>query len=38
MQNAECRMQNCGVCCADDFKIIAEGDTFILHFEFCIYK
>ena len=33
MQNAECKIV---VSLRDEFKIIAEGDTFILHFEFCI--
>ena len=35
MQNAECEMQNYGIP-PGTFSIIAEGDTFILHFEFCI--
>ena len=36
MQNAEYRMQNCGVRYADLLKIMSEGHTLILHFEFCI--
>ena len=34
MQNAKCRMQNCGVCFADDFKTMREAHTIILHFAF----
>ena len=33
MQNAKCKIM---VSLRDKFKIITEGDTFILHFEFCI--
>ena len=36
MQNAECRMQNYGMPCGHEFKIIGEADTFILHFAFSI--
>ena len=36
MQNAECIMQNDGVGVADGFKMIAEGNSTILHSAFCI--
>ena len=36
MQNSKCRMQNCGMPCGHEFKIIGEADTIILHFAFCI--
>ena len=35
MQNAECRMQNWGICLADDLKS-CQRHTFILHFAFWI--
>ncbi len=35
MQNEKCIMHNCGVPSAR-FKIISEGNTFILHFAFYI--
>ena len=36
MQNSKFKMQNEGMCFAHEFKIIAEGNTIILHFAFCI--
>ena len=36
MQNAECIMQNDSVGFADLLKMIAEGNSTILHFAFCI--
>ena len=36
MQNAECKMQNCGVPSGDDHEIMREAHTIILHSAFCI--
>jgi len=35
MQNAECKVQNCGLPPAG-FKIFGEANAIILHFELCI--
>ena len=34
MQNVECKMQNGGIGFADEFEIVSEGNTMILHFAF----
>ena len=36
MQNSKCKVQNCGVSFGNDFIIIGEADTIILHFAFYI--
>ena len=36
MQNSKCKVQNYGVSFGNDFKIIGEADTIILHFAFYI--
>ena len=36
MQNAKCRMQNCGMPFGHEFEIIGGADTIILHFAFII--
>ena len=36
MQNPKCKVQNYGVSSGNNFKIIGEADTIILHFAFYI--
>ena len=36
MQNSKCKMQNCGVLCEENFKIMRGAHTIILHSAFCI--
>jgi len=36
MQNSKYKMQNEGIAFGDDFKIVSEVDSIILHSAFCI--
>ena len=38
MQNAECKMQNGGIGFADEYEMVSEGNTIILHFAFLLAK